>query len=125
MRPGCRTRGSEHSPTASVAVISRYSEQADAYYAGLKRAEVPALRRVRSQEFTFDPGVDVTDIIQVKGLEFDYVVMVEVNESSYSLAIEARHLLHIGVTRAAHQLWLVSTERPSRLLPESLRLLGD
>jgi len=113
---------SSREPTASVAVIARYSELADAYYAGLKRAEVPALRRVRSQEFTFDAGVDVTDIMQVKGLEFDYVVMVDVNESSYSLAVEARHLLHIGVTRAAHQLWLVSTDRPSRLLPDSLRI---
>jgi len=112
-------------PTASLAIISRHPEQADAYYAGLERAEVPALRRVRRQEFTFEPGIDVTDIMQVKGLEFDYVIMVEVNDNSYPINVEARHLLHIGATRAAHQLWLVSTDRPSRLLPESLRLASD
>ena len=39
----------------------------------------PALRRVRAQEFAFRPGVEVTDIRQVKGLEFDYVVMVDAN----------------------------------------------
>ena len=33
----------------------------------------------------------------------------------------ARHLLHIGVTRAAHQLWLVSTGEPSSLIPSALR----
>jgi DNA helicase-2/ATP-dependent DNA helicase PcrA len=33
----------------------------------------------------------------------------------------ARHLLHIGVTRAAHQLWLVSTGEPSSLIPKALR----
>jgi DNA helicase-2/ATP-dependent DNA helicase PcrA len=108
-------------PTASCAVISRHPEQADAYFEGLRRAEVPALRRVRRDEFNFQPGVDVTDIAQVKGLEFDYVVMVDVNAASYPDQRWARHMLHIGVTRAAHQLWLVSTGEPSGLIPAALR----
>jgi DNA helicase-2/ATP-dependent DNA helicase PcrA len=108
-------------PTASCAVISRHPEQADAYFDGLRRAEVPALRRVRRDEFNFQPGVDITDIAQVKGLEFDYVVMVDVNAASYPDQPWARHMLHIGVTRAAHQLWLVSTGEPSPLIPAALR----
>jgi DNA helicase-2/ATP-dependent DNA helicase PcrA len=108
-------------PTASCAVIARHSEQADAYFDGLRRAEVPALRRVRRDEFNFQAGVDVTDVAHVKGLEFDYVVMVDVNEASYPNVHWARHLLHIGVTRAAHQLWLVSTGEPSPLIPTALR----
>ena len=108
-------------PTASAAVISRHPEQADAYYDGLSRAEVPGLRRVRRDEFLFQPGVDVTDVANVKGLEFDYVVMVDVNAQSYPDVPWARHLLHIGVTRAAHQLWLVSTAEPSPLVPAALR----
>jgi DNA helicase-2/ATP-dependent DNA helicase PcrA len=108
-------------PTASCAVISRHAEQADAYFDGLKRAEVPALRRIRRDEFNFQPGIDVTDVANVKGLEFDYVVMVDVNETSYPDVHWARHLLHIGVTRAAHQLWLVSTSEPSVLVPKALR----
>jgi len=108
-------------PTASCAVISRHAEQADAYFEGLRRAEVPALRRVRRDEFTFQPGVDVTDVAQVKGLEFDYVIMIDVNATSYPAINWARHLLHIGVTRAAHQLWLVSVGEPSPLVPAVLR----
>ena len=54
---------------------------------------------------------------QVKGLEFDYVVMVDVNASTYPDAVESRHLLHIGATRAAYQLWMVVTSAPSPLLP--------
>jgi DNA helicase II / ATP-dependent DNA helicase PcrA len=104
-------------PTASVAVVARHPEQADVYFEGLTRAEVPNLRRVRRSEFRFEPGVDVTDVSQVKGLEFDYVVMVDVNAAIYPDTVEARHLLHIGVTRAAHQLWLVATAEPSPLLP--------
>jgi len=108
-------------PTASACVIARHSEQADAYWDGLNRAEVPALRRIRKDEFNFQPGVDVTDVTNVKGLEFDYVVMVDVNSTSYPPVAWARHLLHIGVTRAAHQLWLVSTAEPSALIPQALR----
>ncbi|HEY0252276.1 MAG TPA: 3'-5' exonuclease, partial [Kofleriaceae bacterium] len=108
-------------PTASCAVIARHSEQADAYFDGLRRAEVPALRRVKRDEFNFQPGVDVTDVTHVKGLEFDYVVMVDVNDTSYPKQNWARHLLHIGVTRAAHQLWLVSTGELSPLVPVELK----
>ncbi|MBZ0232254.1 MAG: ATP-binding domain-containing protein [Deltaproteobacteria bacterium] len=108
-------------PTASCCLIARHPEQADAYFQGLSRAEIPALRRVRRDEFTFQPGVDVTDVTQVKGLEFDYVIMLEANASSYPTQHWARHLMHIGVTRAAHQLWLVSTSEPSALIPAALR----
>jgi DNA helicase-2/ATP-dependent DNA helicase PcrA len=108
-------------PTASCAVIARHAEQADAYYEGLKRAEVPAMRRIRRDEFNFQAGIDLTDVAQVKGLEFDYVVMVDVNATSYPDVHWARHLLHIGVTRAAHQLWLITTSEPSVLIPTALR----
>ncbi len=107
-------------PRATVALLARHPEQADRTYEGLRRAEVPALRRVRAQEFAFRPGVEVTDVRQVKGLEFDYVVMLDVNASSYGRDDESRHLFHIGVTRAAHQLWLIVTGQGSPLLPEGL-----
>jgi len=115
-------RGRE--PAASVAVIARYSEQADLYYEGLKRSEVSALRRVYRDDFTFAPGVDVTDITHVKGLEFDYVIMVECNASSYPDNVESRHLLHIGATRAAHQLWLVASGAVSPIIDEAIASLG-
>jgi DNA helicase-2/ATP-dependent DNA helicase PcrA len=108
-------------PQASVAVITRFPEQADLYFGGLQRAEVPYLRRVAEQDFSFKPGVDVTDVRQVKGLEFDYVVIVEVSESSYPDDDEARHLLHIAATRAAHQLWLFAVGRLSPLIPQELK----
>ncbi len=107
-------------PLASVAVITRYPEQADLYFKGLKHGEVPNLRRVANQDFIFRPGVDVTDVKQVKGLEFDYVVLVEVNSSVYPETIESRHLLHIAGTRAAHQLWVTTCGAPSRLIPDAM-----
>jgi DNA helicase-2/ATP-dependent DNA helicase PcrA len=108
-------------PQASVCVIARYPEQADLYFGGLQRAEVPYLRRVAEQDFSFKAGVDVTDVRQVKGLEFDYVVIVEASESAYPDDDEARHLLHIAATRAAHQLWLFAVGRVSPLIPQELK----
>jgi DNA helicase-2/ATP-dependent DNA helicase PcrA len=107
-------------PHASVAVIGRFPEQADVYYEALVRAEVRGVRRVAEQDFSFKPGVDVTDVRQVKGLEFDYVILVDVTDGSYPLDDEARHLLHIAATRAAHQLWVLATGKPSPLLPREL-----
>lgn len=109
-----------HEPRATVCVLARYPEQADIYYDGLARSEVPGLRRVRAFDFGFRPGVEVTEIRQVKGLEYDYVILVDLNNSTYPVEDESRHLLHVGATRAAHQLWVVSTGNPSRILPDWL-----
>jgi len=107
-------------PLASIAVITRTPEQAAEYARGLQNAEVPHVRLIADQDFPFKPGVDVTDVRQVKGLEFDYVVLVEVTAASYGNSPEARHLLHIAATRAAHQLWITTSDRPSPLLPKEL-----
>ena len=62
----------------------------------------------------------MTDVRQVKGLEFDYVVLLEVSKAAFPAEDEARHLLHIAATRAAHQLWVTTTGEPSPLLPKRL-----
>jgi DNA helicase-2/ATP-dependent DNA helicase PcrA len=108
-------------PLASVAVIARHPEQARLYYDALSAAEVPSLRLVAAQDFLFRPGVDVTDVRQTKGLEFDIVILLDVNEGSYSHDEHARRLLHVAMTRAAHQLWITYTGTPSLLLPDSLK----
>lgn len=110
----------QREPTASCALVTRYPQQADVYHDALRIAEVPKLRRVGRQDFSFTPGIDVTDVRQVKGLEFDYVVILDPTIQNYPEVIESRHLFHIAATRAAHQLWLVCSGPPSKLVPEDL-----
>jgi DNA helicase-2/ATP-dependent DNA helicase PcrA len=107
-------------PLANVAVLARYAGQARIYYDGLTKTEIPNLRLVLAEDFSFKSGVEVTEVRQVKGLEFDYVVLVDVNHESYPDNEESRHLLYVGATRAAHQLWLISRGTPSPILPETL-----
>ena len=64
-------------------------------------------------------GIDVTDVRQTKGLEFDIVILLEVNEASYPVGDDARRLLHVAMTRAAHQLWVTYTG--ARLTPAARR----
>jgi DNA helicase II / ATP-dependent DNA helicase PcrA len=108
-------------PEASVALLTRHPEQALLYHDALAQAEVPSLRLVADQDFSFTPGIDVTDVRQTKGLEFDIVILLDANESSYGTGDDARRLLHVAMTRAAHQLWITYTSAPSPLLPEGLR----
>jgi DNA helicase-2/ATP-dependent DNA helicase PcrA len=119
-------------PTASVAVLLRYPERARFFASMLDRAEVPRLRLVlpgdvshAGDDFSFAPGIDVTTVSRTKGLEYDYVVVADVTAAMYPADDASRHLLHIGATRAAHQLWLttlVGSESP--LLPAGLVQLG-
>jgi DNA helicase-2/ATP-dependent DNA helicase PcrA len=53
----------------------------------------------------------------VKGLEFDYVVLVDVSAERFPDTPSSRRLLHVGATRAVHQLWVVATSEASPLLP--------
>jgi DNA helicase-2/ATP-dependent DNA helicase PcrA len=111
-------------PDAAVAVIARHPEQARVYYEALTSAEVPNVRLVAAQDFSFRPGIDVTDVRQTKGLEFDIVILVDVNEDSYPDTEHARRMLHVAMTRGAHQLWITYTGTPSPLLPPHLRAQG-
>ena len=107
-------------PHANVAIVARYPAQADLLYQGLQKTEVPHVRRVREQDFSFKPGIEVTDVAQVKGLEFDYVILIDVDAATYPDDTASRYLLHIGATRAAHQLWLLTNRAPSPLIPQDI-----
>jgi DNA helicase-2/ATP-dependent DNA helicase PcrA len=107
---------SREEPLASVAILTPSPAASDLYFEGLAATELSAIRRVAHQDFTFSPGIEVTEIEQVKGLEFDYVIVVDVNHERYPDAPGSRRLLHVGATRAVHQLWLTCVGTPSPLL---------
>ncbi len=107
-------------PDANVALVARFPQQADVYYDGLSRAEVPNVRRIARQDFAWDPGIDVTDVRQTKGLEFDEVVLLETTAATFPASPAARHALYVGATRASHQLWCVASDTPSPVVTAAL-----
>jgi DNA helicase IV len=105
----------EREPQASIAVIAADPESAKRLFSLMH--EGTAARLVTNGEFSFDPGIDVTDVDNVKGLEFDYVIIPDASGGAYPMNADARRRLHVAVTRASHQLWVVSGGGRSPLLP--------
>ncbi len=102
-------------PLAAVALLAPSEDVAEVYHQALEGAEVPRLAWVRDQHFSFAPGVEIATVADVKGLEFDYVVLLEASATHYPDSPSARRRLHVGATRAIHQLWLTSVATPSPL----------
>ncbi len=94
-------------PSANVALVSPDIATSEMYYQGLRRANVPSVRRVIGEEFSFTPGIDIVEVEHVKGLEFDYVILIEPNAGHFPDTPAARRMLHVAATRAIHQLWMV------------------
>ena len=103
-------------PHASVALLLRSQESALSMYEGLQRSDLVNLRFIKDQEFSFTPGIDITNIAQTKGLEFDTVIIADVDASTYGPDLRSRQLLYVGVTRASHQLWLLHCGNKSKLI---------
>ena len=103
-------------PLANVALLTPNEEISEMYAQGLIDADVPSVRRVQDQVFTFNPGVDVVEVDQVKGLEFDYVIIIEPSARFYPDTEHYRRLLHVAATRAVHQLWLTCVGTPSPII---------
>ena len=105
----------DREPRATVAVICRHPDGAADLHRVLESG-LPA-RLVREGDFTFGPGIEVTDVAQVKGLEFDYVVIPDASPSNYPDTPASRRALHVAATRAIQQLWVISVARPAPILP--------
>jgi DNA helicase-2/ATP-dependent DNA helicase PcrA len=103
-------------PLASVALLTPSPEASEVYHRGLAGVGLPKLRRVERQDFEFTPGIEVSEIEQAKGLEFDYVILVDASADRFPDRDDARRLLHVGATRAVHQLWLTCVGTPSPLI---------
>jgi len=64
----------------------------------------------RSSEF-------LCGVSQVKGLEFDVVVIPDATPRRYPDQPDARRKLHVACTRAIHQLWVMAVGRFSPIVP--------
>ncbi len=107
----------DREPLANVALLTPDAELSRIYHEGLLAAQLDGVRLVQRQKFAFAPGVDVVEASEVKGLEFDYVVIIEASARYWPDTDHHRRLLYVAATRAVHQLWLTSVGAPSSLLP--------
>ena len=106
----------ETEPHASVAVILRTEKAAREMFKDLSK--IPEARLITDGQFPFSAGIDVTHVGDVKGLEFDYVIIPDADAHVYQDDAKSRRALHVACTRAVHQLFVISTSTPSPIVPK-------
>lgn len=92
-------------PKATVAIICNKLDAARTIADDL--GDLPNVRLVENADFKFTPGIDVTSVDQIRGLEFDYVIIPDCDRVNYPENARARKRLHLAATRAMHQLWVL------------------
>ncbi|WP_226659823.1 HelD family protein [Pseudalkalibacillus hwajinpoensis] len=99
----------------TIAIVGRSEEECQGLYQELsKEQDVNLLSR---DDRSYAGGISVVPIYLTKGLEFDGVIVANVNKENYMLNAEDAKLLYVGCTRALHELKLFYTDAPSLLLP--------
>ena len=93
-------------PWASIAVICRTAEAARAFARAVRHEVTPRL--ALDGLFDFKPGLILTCVAEVKGLEFDLVIVPDATASSFPETTDSRRALYVGVTRTTHRLTLAS-----------------
>lgn len=114
---GWLTRVIERYPDGIVAVICRTPKEARYAHGLLTPTFGSAVRIGDDSSFSFQEGIMVTDVSQVKGLEFPQVLVWNPSAAEYGKDERSKNLLYVAVTRAEDHLCLVSWGKPSPLLP--------
>lgn len=105
----------EEGTNASLEIVVKTSADAKRFYDLLSREHQVHLLSQDSTRFT--NGVSITSIQMAKGLEFDEVIVPDVDNRNYDSDYD-RNLLYIACTRAMHKLTLLYTGSPSFFLPK-------
>jgi len=101
-------------PWRQICVIGRTPEHARRLHAELSRGLDPVL--VLDGDFRFEPGILVTTGAAVSGLEFDAVVIPDLNPMMYPVTPELGRSLYVAATRARDWLWLLTPDHWSELV---------
>lgn len=104
-------------PNMLVAVLCSSMKEASAVFKLLEPTFKNSIRLGSQASFSFDNGIVVTEISQVKGLEFHSVLLWNPSHFNYPSNAIGRNSLYVGITRAEENLCMVSWVASSRLLP--------
>jgi DNA helicase II / ATP-dependent DNA helicase PcrA len=101
-------------PNASVTIVCRSPSTARRLAAAL-RSEIP-VRLVFDGRFLSRGPAQATIVDEVKGLEFDFVLIPDATQIHYPDSPAARRALYVAMTRARHQVVFAAVGAPTPLL---------
>jgi len=99
----------------TIAIIGRTEEECVRLHEQMLQAGIEA-NLISEGQSQYRGGITVVPVYLAKGLEFDAVLVTDVNEQQYTLAPQDAKLLYVGCTRALHRLTLYVCGNESRLI---------
>ncbi|SDF94534.1 DNA helicase-2 / ATP-dependent DNA helicase PcrA [Fontibacillus panacisegetis] len=92
----------------TVALLTRTLHEAELLHTYLLEKSVEA-HLINGDKTQYEGGISVLPVYLSKGLEFDAVIVTDVDQDHYGPS-DAK-LLYVGCTRALHELWLLHGEK--------------
>lgn len=100
---------------STIAIVGRTEGDCRKIFAELKDRGVP-VSIIDSSQRDYKGGISVIPVYLTKGLEFDAVLIVDVDSENYQKNEGDAKLLYVGCTRALHHLWMSYTGECSPLV---------
>ncbi|NHN30638.1 HelD family protein [Paenibacillus agricola] len=97
----------------TVAVLARTEARSEALFKQLNAAGLP-VNLISAGQQHYEGGISIVPTFMSKGLEFDAVMIMDVDGLNYPATEQDAKLLYVGCTRALHslQLWHTATASP-------------
>jgi DNA helicase II / ATP-dependent DNA helicase PcrA len=103
----------ERDPKSLTAIICRYKKEAEKIFKVLRK--LPKVR-LQTNLLSFEPGIVVVNVHQVKGLEFPGVILWNPSGRNYPATANGKNLLYVAITRASKRLAIFYYEPLTSLL---------
>lgn len=99
----------------TIAIIGRTDEECRDIYEKLTAAGI-AVNVIEANQSKYEGGISVVPVYLAKGLEFDAVLLIDVDKEHYKDTKHDAKLLYVGCTRALHDLRIFHTGDVSPLI---------
>ncbi|MBP1995282.1 HelD family protein [Paenibacillus eucommiae] len=101
--------------SSTIAIIGRTEKHAEELDQALQQAGF-ACNLITAKQREYKGGISVLPVYLAKGLEFDAVILMDVDTDHYSRDMLDAKLLYVGCTRSLHELWLIYQNELSPLI---------
>ncbi|PEE71586.1 HelD family protein [Bacillus thuringiensis] len=105
----------QNADVKTIAVIGRTEDECRDIYMKLTNAGL-MVNVIEANQSKYEGGISVVPVYLAKGLEFDAVLLIDVDEEHYKNTKHDAKLLYVGCTRSLHDLWIFHSGEASPLI---------
>lgn len=115
----------ENNPDQTIGILARNWRSINRLYYSFQAQNIPYEYIKKDQGDTHSPGIKLTTFHSAKGLEFDFVIIIDLVDNALDQELQdeeymevERRLLYVSITRAKRHLQLYYFKKPMSLLNE-------